>query len=239
MFWSLKESLNAATVNLGMSAGLSDIIDTASKAGITSELKPLPSLTLGAFELTPLEVLQAYSTIANLGEKVKLSLIERVEDLQGNELIRQQAELELALSNDSTAVLVGMMKQTLISGTGRGVRLSGFTHPAAGKTGTTNDKKDAWFAGFTPYHVAVAWVGYDDNTSHGLTGASGAVPIWTKYMNSYASHFPPKDFDWPSSTEVSLVAPDELAALGLSEQDTAEAVELVFKKGQAPVPPGF
>ena len=128
------------------------------------------------------------------------------------------------------------MKQTILSGTGQGVRSAGFKNPAAGKTGTTNDKKDAWFAGFTPYHAAVVWVGYDDNTSHNLTGASGAVPIWASYMRSYASIFPPDDFKWPEGIQKVLLTPDQQMAFGvpLKKPETAQPVELLFKQGQVP-----
>ena len=138
------------------------------------------------------------------------------------------------------AVLVGMMKQTLANGSARGVRAGGFLHPAAVKTGTTNDKKDAWFAGFTPYHTAVVWVGFDDNTSHGLSGASGAVPLWTAYMKAYGASFPPDDFTWPDGAQAATVSGDLLQALNVPPERGAEAgtlpaaVELVFKRGLVP-----
>ena len=127
-----------------------------------------------------------------------------------------------------------MMKHTILSGSGRGVRGYGFMHPAAGKTGTTNDKKDAWFAGFTPYHAAVVWVGYDDNTSHNLTGGSGAVPIWASYMRSYASIFPADDFAWPAGVERVTLSPEEQTAAGAPEKkkDLPTPIELIFKRGQ-------
>lgn len=239
LFYSLKESLNASTVNLGMSVGIDNIVETAQRMGITSKIKALPSLTLGAFELTPMEVLQAYSTIANLGSRTELSLIHRVEDLNGNSLYEYVPTPEQVAAPESTAELVGIMKQTINSGTGRGVRLSGFTRPAAGKTGTTNDKKDAWFAGFTPYQTAIVWVGYDDNTSHNLTGASGAVPIWTTFMKSYATSFPEDDFKWPEGVEPVTLSPEQELALGVPEKrgELPPPVELIFKRGQAPMPP--
>lgn len=240
MYWALKESLNAATVNLGMAVGIDNIVETAKRMGITSKLSPLPSLTLGAFELSPLEVLQAYTSISRFGQKVPLTLIDRVEDLSGTQLYKFESKPEQVAAPDAVAELVGVMKQTIISGTGRGARLAGFTPPAAGKTGTTNDKKDAWFAGFTPGHVAIVWVGYDDNTSHHLTGATGAVPLWTQYMKSYASSFAPVDFKWPDGTEAVTFTPEQLTAYGVPDSDLKkvhEPVELIFKKGQAPLRP--
>ena len=239
MFWALKESLNAATVNLGLSVGLNNIIDVAQRLGIVSPIKPLPSLTLGAFELSPMEVLQSYSALARLGNKVPLSLLWRVDGLDGEPVYEFEPTPEVVVPSDAVSLLVGTLKQTIQTGSARGARLSGFTHPSAGKTGTTNDKKDAWFAGFTPYHTAVVWVGYDDNTSHNLAGGSGAVPIWTQYMKAYATSFPPADFPWPETVERVVLSPEQQLGFGVPVKGNAEAepLELIFRKGQSPVPP--
>lgn len=240
IYFSLKESLNASTVNLGMAVGLGNVLETAQRMGITSKIKPLPSLTLGAFELSPFEVLQAYGAISAFGRKVPLTLVNRVEDLQGQPLYVFEPEIEQAAASDSVAELIGVMKQTTTTGTARAVKLLGFTHPSAGKTGTTNDQKDAWFAGFTPYHTAIVWVGYDDNTSHKLTGGSGAVPIWTQYMRAYASSFPPDDFVWPEGTEKKTYEQDRLMEFGVPEAEFTDPknpgapVELIFREGLAP-----
>ena len=234
LYWALKESLNAATVNLGMSVGLSNIIDTSRRFGLTSRIEQYPSLTLGAFELAPIEVLGAYGTFARMGDHVDLTLLDHVENLNGQELYRFTGKHEQVAAAEATAELVGVMKHTILSGSGRGVRGYGFMHPAAGKTGTTNDKKDAWFAGFTPYHAAVVWVGYDDNTSHNLTGGSGAVPIWASYMRSYASIFPADDFAWPAGVERVTLSPEEQTAAGAPEKkkELPTPIELIFKRGQ-------
>ncbi len=236
LFWSLKESLNAATVNLGMSVGLSNIIDTTRRLGVTSRIEKYPSLTLGAFELSPSEVLGAYGALARMGNRAPLTLLDRIENLNGQELYRFEASHEQVVAPEATAQLVGVMKQSILTGTGRGVLANGFTHPAAGKTGTTNDKKDAWFAGFTPYHAAVVWVGYDDNTSHNLTGGSGAVPIWASYMRSYASIFPADDFAWPEGVERVTLTPEQQTSFGVPEKKNQELtpIELIFRRGQAP-----
>lgn len=239
LFWALKESLNAATVNIGMSIGLDNVIEMSHRVGVATKLPKLPSLTLGSLELAPMEVVQSYGTLANLGTKVPLSLLARVETLTGTELFRFEPTPESVVAPDTVATLVGVMKQTVVSGTARGVRAAGFLHPSAGKTGTTNDKKDAWFAGFTPLHVAIVWVGYDDNTSHNLTGGSGAVPIWTSYMKNFATSFPPEDFPWPETTERVVLQPDQFEAYGVPAKKnvTPEPIELIFKKGTAPAPP--
>jgi penicillin-binding protein 1B len=238
LFWALKESLNAATVNLGMAIGLGNIIDTARRLGVSSKILPLPSLTLGAFELSPMEVLEAYGALSQFGARIPLMMIWKIEDLNGRELMRNDQVAQQVVAPDTAAELVGVMKQTIFNGTGMLARLNGFTNPAAGKTGTTNDKKDAWFAGFTPYHTAVAWVGYDDNTPIELTGATGAGPLWTNYMKSYATTFPPDDFSWPQGVDLVTLSPEEQLSFGVPDRGQGhralEPIQLVFKKGQAP-----
>ena len=227
MYFALKESLNSATAWLGLRVGLDNIIETARAAGMTSPMQPVPSLTLGAFELYPREVLQAYTTLANLGDHVQLRTIHRVEDATGSSLHETGIDRENRIDSTSAAVLVGMMKQTIQSGSARSALLNGFTNPAAGKTGTTNDKKDSWFAGFTPFHTAIVWVGYDDNTSHNLSGASGAVPIWTQYMKSYGVSFPAEDFAWPDTT---TVRDFQMAPLPNFDKEERLSATLVFRK---------
>ncbi|MBT4763045.1 MAG: PBP1A family penicillin-binding protein [Bdellovibrionaceae bacterium] len=231
LFYALKNSLNVPTAKIAVQIGASAIIDTAKRLGITAELKPYPSIALGAFELGAIEVLQAYSTIARLGKNIPLHLLERVESLKGNTLFEHQKKLTHSLSEDTTSVLVGIMKNTVENGTGRGVRSRGFLHPAAGKTGTTTGFRDAWFVGFTPHVVTLVWVGYDDNTSHKLTGASGAVPIWTQFMKSYATQYPAEDFPWPDYVRKESFSQEELAEKiqGVAKEKLPKSVELIFK----------
>ena len=229
MFFALKESLNAATASLGLSIGLDSIIDTARRLGITSHLEAFPALTLGAFELYPREVLQVYATFAQLGRSTPLTLIRELQDSNGATKWARDSKSDVLIDPATASVLVGMMKQTLLNGTARSATMNGFTHPAAGKTGTTNDKKDAWFGGYTPYHVAIVWVGYDDNTPHGLTGASGAVPIWTQYMKDYGASFPAADFAWAAGTEIRDIPVEQIKAWNLPPR-VEQPVHLVLKK---------
>ena len=114
------------------------------------------------------------------------------------------------------------MKQTTISGSARAITASGFQTPSAGKTGTTSDNKDAWFAGFTPLQTTVVWVGYDTPTAHGLTGASGAVPLWLQFMNKVTPPESLTDFQWPEGTE--------LKSVDVEEPETGEiSLDLVFE----------
>ena len=113
-----------------------------------------------------------------------------------------------------------MMEETLRSGTAKSSRALGWHYPAAGKTGTTSDNKDAWFAGFTPYQTTVVWLGFDRGLSSKLTGGSGAVPIWVQFMKDFSAKWPSLDFPWTDSVEKKLVP--------LFNTDTE--TELIFKK---------
>jgi penicillin-binding protein 1B len=221
-YFALKNSLNAATASLGLEVGLDKIIETARLLGVKSNLEKLPSITLGAFELYPMEVLESYVALARLGSHIPLSFVRAVTTPEGKVLYQFSPSAEQRIDASATASLVSMMKQTIQSGTAQLVNIKGFTQPAAGKTGTTSDYKDAWFAGFTPYLTSVVWIGYDNNTPHGLTGASGPVPIWTDYMRNVSSLFPKTDFPWPESTE----------KLNWTEADGVKqrTIDLIFRK---------
>lgn len=234
LYVALKDSLNAATANVGVQVGLPSIIDVARRLGVDSKLLPVPAITLGAFELFPIEVLKAYTTISRQGSRVDLSFIRYVEDLEGNRVYTHDYKEEAAVSKETTTVLTGMMKQTLETGSGRFAKSYGFTHPAAGKTGTTSDMKDAWFAGFTPYHVAIVWLGYDNNESHGLTGASGALPIWAEYMKTFAGQFPAIDFPLPEGVIKATVPFTPPPQEEDKKTDWPETIELYFKSGTEP-----
>lgn len=235
LFYALKNSLNASTASLGLKVGLEKIISTANLLGLQSPMKALPSLVLGSFEMYPKEVLQAYMALSNFGLKPKLSFVRQVVDTDGKILFEHTPELIPSYDNVDTAILVGMMKQTVLTGTARSVSLGGFTHPAAGKTGTTSDYKDAWFAGFTPHMTTLVWVGYDNNEPTRLTGSSGAVPVWLQFMKKSATIYPAEDFTWPENTVKVTLTPEELEKVG-AKQETEDnlPVELIFRKGTEP-----
>lgn len=231
MFYALKNSLNAATASLGLEVGLDKIIDNARLLGIESDMKSLPSLTLGAFELYPREVLRAYMAFSQMGQRVMISYIRHVTDGGGKEVFAHNPAPIPTVDATSVAGLVSMMKQTVLSGSARSVPLNGFYHPAAGKTGTTNDYKDAWFGGFTPYMTTVVWIGYDKGLTHGLSGSSGALPVWTQFMKKIATRYPPDDFKWPENAEARTLDESTLRSLNaLQESWDPTSVELYFKK---------
>tara|TARA_B100001248_G_C27399656_1_gene469077 strand:+ start:12970 stop:15210 length:2241 start_codon:yes stop_codon:yes gene_type:complete len=230
MFFALKNSLNVATAKLAIDTGLESVVTVARRFGIRSDMQPVPALSLGAFELYPTELLEAYTTIARFGSHIPLTFIQQVTTIEGEILYEHISYAEQVYSETKVAILISMLKQTINNGTARLARLMGFEAIAAGKTGTTSDSKDAWFAGFTPNLVAVSWVGFDDNRPHNLTGASGALPIWTHYMKNYGSRYFDKDFDWPEGLVFKTFSPLQLETYGIPAEDAEKMgeVELAF-----------
>lgn len=229
-YFGLIKSLNIATAHLGIQAGLTNVADTAHRLGILSPLLSLPAISLGAFELYPKEVLQVYSTFANMGQRVPLTLITRIEDFHGHTIYDGSGPRQQVIAPEKAAVLVGMLKQVIVNGTGKGIRAQGFHRPSAGKTGTTSQYRDAWFAGFTPDHAAVVWVGIDENESHGWSGSKAAAPIWAQYMLSYTASMPVADFSWPSTTEARKVSVAQQMDMGVPKDEVIEDLELIFEK---------
>jgi penicillin-binding protein 1B len=236
-YYALKNSLNASTALLGKTVGLDDIIINAKKLGVTSELKPFPSLTLGSFEMYPVEALQVYSTLANLGKKVNLSFIKRVYNFRGELIYENKPVAEPVFDEVLTSILIGVLKQTPISGTAKGLASAGFDIPIAGKTGTTNDYKDTWFIGMTPLKTSLVWVGYDQNGVTGLTGGSGAVPVWAQFMKSALKDHPKVDFPFPEDKiRRVLIDKETLIKMNLNAELEPDLVpfELIFDKEKVP-----
>src|SRR5207237_10066109 len=157
-----------------------------------------PSITLGVFEATPYEIATAYTLFPNGGIVRPLKNVLHL--LEGGVNGTQKAVGESRrVARPETAFLVtNMMRSVLNEGTAAGARAAGFTLDAAGKTGTTNDLRDAWFAGFTPELLTVVWVGFDDNQPVGLSGARAALPIWTQFMKGALAGRASVGFDVPA-----------------------------------------
>ncbi len=201
LYFGLKESLNSSTAQVAQKVGIEKIIDLVHQIGFTSKMETTPSTSLGATEHYPIEVLEAYRTLANFGLYQASSFIEKLEDREGKNLYTFTPVSLKKLDETNVAVLVGMMKETFRSGTAKSSTAYGWTAPSAGKTGTTSDNKDAWFSGFTPHQTTLAWIGYDQSLSSKLTGASGPVPVWIDLMKSYQNVWPDDDFKWPATVE--------------------------------------
>ncbi|MEO8602421.1 MAG: PBP1A family penicillin-binding protein [bacterium] len=231
---ALEQSLNSATARLAEHTGLTAILETARRAGIASHLPEVPAVVLGAGEVTPFEVAQAYATIANQGLRAEARAASKVVDRQGQVIDRHPVAVERAASPEAAFLTLSLMKGVLERGTARSARAQGFTRPAAGKTGTTNDARDAWFAGFTPDLVAVVWVGFDDGTPLGLTGGEAALPIWTAFMRQATAATPPSDFHPPGG--VALVRIDPYTG-GIATAGCPETRIEAFARGTEPTTP--
>lgn len=196
---ALVNSRNVVTVKLLNDIGVDYAINYARHLGITSPLTPTLSLALGASDVTLMELLTAYSPFANLGERIAPYLIERIHDRHGN-LLEEHHVNRVSVISPQTAYIVNHILQGVVEeGTGQKAKEIG--RPAAGKTGTTNEMRDAWFIGFTPTVLAGAWVGYDDHAvslGKGETGGRAACPIWVYFMKEYLKDQPVLSFPIPS-----------------------------------------
>jgi penicillin-binding protein 1B len=182
---ALAMSRNVAAVKVAEQTGYGRVVALWKKAkvGVPDQVKPYPSVALGVVELTPLEVAEAYTIFPNSGSLRKLRSIISISN--GEDVAKPKAEAGPNVARPATAFLVThMMRSVLNEGTGAGARANGFTADAAGKSGTTNDLRDAWFVGFTPELLTVVWVGLDDNQPLGMSGAQAALPIWTSFMKN-------------------------------------------------------
>ena len=179
---ALALSRNIATIKVADQIGFDRVASLWKKTGIgRADLRGYPSIALGVFELTPLEVATAYTLFVNGGVIKPLRGIARVHS-DDSSIVPKAADGPRVAREETTFLLTHMMRSVINEGTGAGARAAGFALDAAGKSGTTNDLRDAWFVGFTPELLAVVWVGFDDNTPLGLSGTQAALPIWTEFM---------------------------------------------------------
>jgi len=202
---ALVHSYNVATVRLGMELGLENVITTLHDLGIPEQIPAFPSLLLGAVEFPPIDVLQMYQTIAAGGYQTPLRAILAVTDRKNQLLQRYPLTVEQAADPAAVFCLSTALQEVTRTGTGHSLQQllpAGLT--IAGKTGTTDELRDSWFAGFSNSHVAVAWVGRDDNSPTGLTGATGALRIWADIMAEISTDpldlQPPANIDFYFST---------------------------------------
>lgn len=178
---ALAHSRNCATVRLAETIGYDKVASLWKRFGTATAPKPYPSIALGAFEATPFEIATAYTVFPNLGEVKRLHAIRQINADGRVETPAPPAPLRVTRAT-SAYLVENMLRSVVNEGTGAAVRGSGFALDAGGKTGTTNDLRDAWFVGFTAEVLTVVWVGFDDNQALGLSGAQAALPIWTSFM---------------------------------------------------------
>jgi penicillin-binding protein 1B len=229
LFNVLAQSYNLPTVRVGLEIGPAEVLKTMQQAGLQGTPPPLPSLLLGALAASPFEVAQMYATLAAGGYQVPLSAIRDVLTADGEPLSRFPLRVRQALPEAPTFLVNWAMEQVMLMGTGRSAynRIDR-SLVLAGKTGTTDNYRDAWFAGFGGDTVAVVWVGRDDNESHRLTGTSGALPIWAGLMQDL--NVLPRDALPPQGIEFASVDPQS----GLRADDgCTQRVTVPFVLGYA------
>jgi penicillin-binding protein 1A len=181
---ALALSLNTVAVRLGLEVGPKAVVAVAHRLGITSDLDPVPSIALGSSEVTPLEMVSAYAAFANGGIGVQPHVIARVRTANGKQLyVRRNASFGRVIDPQYVAMMNQMMQETLLTGTARKAELPGWQ--AAGKTGTSQDWRDAWFVGYTSYLVAGVWLGNDDGSpTRKVSGGNLPVEIWSRFMRA-------------------------------------------------------
>ncbi|HUE77486.1 MAG TPA: penicillin-binding transpeptidase domain-containing protein, partial [Longimicrobiales bacterium] len=186
---ALRASVNVIAVKLGMEVGLETVAQYAMRMGISTDIPRVPSLPIGVPDVVPIDVAEAYTAFANLGEKVEPRPVLRVEDADGTVLWSTEVERERVLDERVAYIMVDLLKDVVDAGSARSIRdpLRGNvpdTLPVAGKTGTTNESSDVWFAGFTPDLLAVVWMGFDRRAPILPNAAGGALaaPVWADFV---------------------------------------------------------
>lgn len=230
LFVALAQSYNLATVHLGMDVGINNVREIFRAAGMVDEPPPLPSLFLGSVELAPLEVAQLYGTLAASGYRTPLLAIREVLTKDGQPLTRYPLRVRQALPEAPVFLLNWNLERVMTEGTGASAQAYlGPELRLAGKTGSTDDLRDSWFAGYGEDYLAVIWVGRDDNQPASLTGAGGALQIWAPVMRDLAvKSFSP---DPPPGIETALADPEN----GLRADATcAGAIAIPYVEGYAP-----
>ncbi|WP_289303369.1 penicillin-binding transpeptidase domain-containing protein, partial [Methylophaga sp. UBA3996] len=228
---ALAHSYNIATVRLGMEAGLDEVINTLNRLGIKRQLDAYPSLLLGAQGLSPLEVATMYQTIAANGFQTPARAIRTVTDSQGEALSSYPFQLRQTIDADDVYLIQTAMQEVTHSGTAASIYSSLPSHiNTAGKTGTTDDQRDSWFAGFSNNRLAVVWLGQDDNSPLPFTGSGGALRVWKNFMRSQ----PLDSFEAPLPDDIKWLWIDTQTGL-LSAQECEHSRQLPFISGTEPV----
>ena len=232
--YALENSLNVPAVYLSQRVGIARIADTLKRFFVADEVPLLPSLALGALDTTLLRMTAAYSALANGGRYVHPRLFSSVISRDGQLSMSVPIEEETVADEGAVYILTNILQGVVERGTARGIRTGGFSGTAAGKTGTTNDARDAWFIGFTPNLATGVWVGYDDNKKIGLTGGVAAVPIWTSYMKCIQPYLDDNSFLAPPSITTRTIDTGTYRVIDPSCPPTGAQKPEVFLKGTEP-----
>jgi penicillin-binding protein 1B len=227
---ALVKSLNVVTVDVAMEVTIGRVMNLAAKAGLPKVKKAYPSMALGASEATPLQIASAYTAFAAGGTRTTPTAINRVTTGNGLTVAVPTGQKNEVLRPEVSYIMTSFMKDVINRGTAAKVRARGFKANVAGKTGTS---RDGWFAGFTPNIVCVVWVGLDDGSQLGLTGADSALPIWADFMSAALAEHPEWGGDWQMPQNIEQAEIDTRTGMLASVEDPNKRTEL-FIAGTAP-----
>jgi penicillin-binding protein 1B len=196
---ALEQSLNAATVHVAESVGMPAVVETARDVGFSGEMAAVPAAALGTYEVTPLELARMYLPFVNGGLRLPGTFaIRAARDRDGTIEAADTPEPTAVITSAEAYLMTSLLEGVIAQGTGAPARALGVSGSIAGKTGTTNEGRDAWFVGYAPRLLAVVWVGFDGGDVHGLSGADAALPIWADFMRQAVEAYPQPAFTVPS-----------------------------------------
>jgi penicillin-binding protein 1B len=227
---ALVNSLNVVTVDVAMEVTIGRVMNLAAKAGLPRPARAYPAMALGTSEATPLQVASAYTAFATLGTRTSPIAINRITTGNGVTIAAPTPQKSEVFRSEVAYVMTSFMKDVVNRGTAAKVRARGFKANVAGKTGTS---RDGWFAGYTPNLVCVVWVGFDDGSQLGLTGANSALPIWTDFMSVALGEHPEWQGDWQMPAGIEQVAINPSTGTSASAEDPNKRIEL-FINGTSP-----
>jgi penicillin-binding protein 1B len=226
----LVHSLNVVTVEVAMEVTIGRVMSLAAKAGLPKPPRSYPAMALGTNEATPLQIASAYTAFANLGTRTTPIAINRVTTGEGATIAAPTTQKSEVLRPEVAFVMTSFMKDVVNRGTAAKVRARGLKQVLAGKTGTS---RDGWFAGYTPNLVCAVWVGFDDGSQLGLTGANSALPIWADFMQVALAEHPEWEGDWAMPAGVEQIEINPKTGAATAPGDTEKRVEF-FINGTGP-----
>lgn len=228
---AMERSYNPATARLAQQVGMEKVVELAHEMGITAKIDPFPSVALGAFETTPVELAGVYATLANQGVQAPVhglvAVLDRYRKPVGGVALE---EPERVLTPQTAYMVTSLLQGVLIRGTAGGAA-AGIPGDVAGKTGTTNKRRDSWFGGYARERATVVWVGYDDNSVTRLSGARAALPIWVRFMAKAAPRNGYSAFEQPPGITTALIDP---TSGRLATEDCPVTFVEVFRDGTVP-----
>ena len=224
---AMVHSLNVVTVDVAMEVTIGRVMALAAKAGLPRVAHAYPAMALGTSEATPLQMASAYSSFAASGTRTTPIAITRVTTGSGTTIAQPTAQKNEVMRPDIAYVMTSFMKDVVNRGTGAPIRARGFKFNVAGKTGTS---RDGWFAGYTPDLVCVVWVGFDDGSQLGLTGAASALPIWSDFMNAALTTHPEWVGDWTMPEGIQQADIDPTTGALATAETTTKRPELFINE---------